>query len=98
MAESVSRKPHPDCVEYVLEDGRRFAWSESNVQYEEVPPDGASFTVLRYRLDRANETLAELWSLHEQDHEPDGDWCSADHVSWPCPTAELLAEFGEGPR
>ena len=54
------RKPHPDCVEYVLEDGRRFAWSESNVQYEEVPEDGASFALLRSRLDRLRDALDQI--------------------------------------
>lgn len=39
-----------DSVEYIREDGRRFAWSESNCQYQEVPENGASFTLLRKRL------------------------------------------------
>ena len=42
-----------DCAEFVLDDGRRFAWSESNVRYEEVPADDKSFTTLRLRLRRA---------------------------------------------
>jgi hypothetical protein len=49
------RTPHPDCVEYILEDGTRWAWSESNVQYEQVPQDGESFTLLRMRLSRLEE-------------------------------------------
>lgn len=47
----MSELPDPkNCVEFVNKDGRRFAWSESNVCYEEVPPYGGSFTVLRKRL------------------------------------------------
>lgn len=57
MPPRTDRKPHPDCVEYILEDGRRFAWSDSNVQYEEVPEDGASFTLLRKRLTEAQDRL-----------------------------------------
>ena len=53
-------EPHPNCVEYVLEDGRRFAWSESNVRYEEVAEDGASFTLLRRRLTEAQMNLTDM--------------------------------------
>lgn len=54
----LSRAPSPNnCVEFINEDGKRFAWSESNVRYEEVAKDGDAFTTLRSRLDNANKTL-----------------------------------------
>lgn len=45
--------PNPcDAVEFIDEKRQRWAWSESNVRYEPVSPDGGSFTLLRDRLDR----------------------------------------------
>ncbi len=46
-----------DAVEFILEDGSRYAWSESNVQYEPVPQDGEAFTLLRKRLSDREEDL-----------------------------------------
>jgi len=61
-----------DCVEYVMEDGRRFAWSDSNVCYEEVPQDGSSFTLLRQRLadvqDARIDAEAALYHLANRRH------------------------------
>lgn len=44
-----------NAAEFITDDGKRFAWSESNVQYEEVPEDGESFTILRTRLSRLED-------------------------------------------
>ena len=49
-----------DCAEYILDNGTRFVWSESNVQYEEVPQDGESFTLLRHRLKEQEATVERL--------------------------------------
>lgn len=57
MAEETS-KLHANCAEFVTDDGRRFAWSDSNCRYEEVAPDGASFTLLRNRLAAIVEAIA----------------------------------------
>lgn len=46
-----------NAVEFINEDGSRYAWSESNCQYESVPQDGASFTLLRKRLERAEQIV-----------------------------------------
>lgn len=50
-------REHANCAEFITDDGRRFAWSDSNCRYEEVEPDGASFTALRNRLAAIVEAL-----------------------------------------
>ena len=49
-----------NCAEFVTDDGRRFAWSDSNCHYEEVAPDGGAFTTLRNRLRRAEAEIKRL--------------------------------------
>ncbi len=55
----MGKDPNPsNAVEFIDENGNRWAWSESNCQYESVPEDGASFTLLRKRL-LTNEAQAK---------------------------------------
>ena len=55
------RQLQNDCVEFVMEDGTRFVWSESNCCYECVHQDGSSFTLMRRRLADTQRALKELW-------------------------------------
>lgn len=50
---ATSERSPCNALEYIAENGQRYAWSDSNVQYEPVPEDGASFTLLRNRLKTA---------------------------------------------
>ena len=57
-----SHLPDPcDSVEFITKEGKRYAWSDSNVQYEEVPPDGESFTLIRKRLDDLQTAAKALY-------------------------------------
>ncbi len=82
--------PDPkNCVEFINDDGRRFAWSESNVCYEEVPQDGESFTLLRKRLSEAEAERDRLQA------KLDCNKCNAGHETlplalWDCPECVRL--------
>lgn len=75
--------PHypTNCVEFVNEDGRRYAWSESNVTYELVADaagNKASFTVMRNRHDKLQLAAAKMIDLLDADVQRDvQEWCDA---------------------
>ena len=47
-------------AEFVTDEGKRYAWSESNCRFEEVAPGGGSFQLMRIRLERAEARIAEM--------------------------------------
>lgn len=50
-----------EAAEFIDSCGHRFAWSESNVCYEEVPTDAESFTLLRKRLSELQKAARDLY-------------------------------------
>lgn len=60
LARARARNNPLNAAEWISDDGIRWAWSESNGQYERVPQDGMSFVLLRSRLERAHTKLREL--------------------------------------
>lgn len=78
MAEAIE-KLLKSCAEFVTDDGRRFAWSESNVRYEEVSRDDASFTMLRNRLAALEGSVAAADVLAERRRQQEGERWSTQH-------------------
>lgn len=59
--------PDPsNAAEFIDDEGHRYAWSESNVRYEEVEPDDGCFTLLRNRLSKAQERLEEATRILQE--------------------------------
>lgn len=63
MSEKQWRDIRANCAEFITDDGRRFAWSESNCMYEELSKDGGSFTMMRRRVERFTAILARRIAL-----------------------------------
>jgi len=54
----MSERPDPtNAVEFIDGIGQRWAWSESNVQYERVDLDSDSYTLMRQRLTETQELM-----------------------------------------